>query len=473
MARFAKLSSRVDALSMAITSAGGKSKLFNVGLVMPTGKLAKVLSVSGPCVAANDCEPDFSIPYTLKCLLYPKRFKVLYGGRGSAKTRTVVAVLVEIARSRFERILCCREIQKSISASSKQELEDEIERRGFDDEFKITDSQITHLGTGSTFSFEGLFRNKTKIKGYAGATIVWVEEAEDVSRKSWDYLIPTIRAKGSEIWVTFNPSDKDAATWQQFCEPYVSNESSSYEDDRRFVVKINYDQNPWLTQELIDEREDMRQRDYDRYLWIWEGEFWTRSEAQVFAGKWVVEDFIEHEDINPLYGADWGFARDPSVLVRSYIKSECLYITHEVSGVGVELDDHRPMFLKVPGALDYTIRGDCSRPETISHLRRPWINKAVDSEKKTKGFRVVPCKKWSGSVEDGVEFVRTFKRIYIHTRCKLAAREFAKYSYKVDPNTDDVLPVIKDTENHLIDALRYSLGPFIGGKSTVTLKDIL
>ena len=183
---YANLAKRLDTVERSISSATGKSKPFSVGLVLPSGKHVKTLTVNGPVVAANDCEPDFLIPYTLKCLLYPKRLKVIFGGRGSGKTRGVTAIMVEKARAKFERILCCREIQKSIEASSKQEIEDEIERRGLEDEFHITDKHITHLGNGSTFSFEGLYRNKTKIKGYAGATIVWVEEAEDVCKKSWD-----------------------------------------------------------------------------------------------------------------------------------------------------------------------------------------------------------------------------------------------------------------------------------------------
>lgn len=402
----------------------------------------------------DDGEPDITIPEKMAGFLDHYPLKVCFGGRGSAKTRSIVSILVERCRIRFERIVCCREIQKSIETSSYQEIVDEIGRRGLDDEFAITDKKITHKSTGSTFGFLGLYRNQTQIKGYAGATIAWVEEAENVSRKSWDFLVNTIRAPLSEIWISFNPAQRDDPTWVDFVEPYVSQmESGIYQDEDALVVKINWSDNPWFKySSLPEKREKLMIRDYQRYLWIYEGEFFNRTESQVFADKWEVMEFEAPEDMIEFYhGMDFGFAKDPSAVTRCFVMNDCLYIDYEAGGVGVPLDDHGKLIDKIPTGSKYDILCDCARPETINHLQR-------------KGYKTKSASKWSGSVEDGVEFIRSFARIYIHPRCQETAKEFAKYSYKVSSKTDEVLPVIDDAWNHYIDSIRYALSPLIKDK---------
>lgn len=398
-------------------------------------------------------EPTILIPERLEKLLFPKRLKIIWGGRGSAKTRTVCSILIERARSFRERVACFREIQDSIADSSYQELADEIERKGHLSAFRLTESRIRVPSKKSMFSFAGLLRNITKIKGKAGGTFAWVEEAENVSRQSWDYLFPTMRAKGSEIWVTFNPREETDPTWADLVEPYWAGAVDGiYEDEHTLIIECNHSHNPWLTDELILERDKMKRIDYDRYLWIWEGKFRKNSDVKVFNGKWKIEEFEPSKDWDgPYFGADFGFANDPSTLIKCYIHDHRLYIRKEAYKVGVELDDMPAFYDQIEGSRDYVIKADCSRPETISHIKR-------------KGFKIKPAEKWGGSVEDGITFMRSFEKIIVHPDCPKTAYEFNAYQYKTDRLTGEVLPIILDKDNHILDGLRYSLDGMIKRK---------
>ena len=145
---------------------------------------------------------------------------------------------------------------------------------------------------------------------------------------------------------------------------------------------------------------------------------------------------------------DWGFAQDPTALVRLFVQDGALFVDAEAYGVGVELDELPQLFDSIPTTRKWPVKADAARPETISFMCR-------------KGFRVSAAKKWAGSVEDGVALLKGFRRIYIHPRCTHAADEFRLYSYKVDKNNGDVLPVIVDAHNHIIDAARYALDGYV------------
>lgn len=414
-------------------------------------QVIKRLKMTADGVEETSEEPTILIPERLEKLLYPKRLKIIYGGRGSGKTRTVTSVLTERSRFRRERIACFREIQGSIKESSYQEIIDEIERKGEFEEFRQVEGEITHKLTRSKFSFKGLYRNVTTVKGFAGATIAWVEEAENISQSSIDILEPTIRAPGSEIWLTFNPNKPTDAIWTNFVDPYLDQmQGGIYEDDDTLIIEVNYTDNPWFTDELEKTRLKAQRTDIDRYNWIWLGKFNKRADELVLGGKYVVQDFTPGEEWNgPYLGADFGFAQDPSTLTVCWVYDNVLYVEHEAYGVGVEIDQLGVMYEKAyPRAKEYVIRADCSRPETISYIAR-------------QGFRIEGCDKWPGSVEDGVTHMRSYDKIVIHTRCEHTADEASRYSYKVDKNTGDVLPDIVDKHNHCMDAIRYGIGPLI------------
>lgn len=375
-------------------------------------------------------------------LISPARYKVFYGGRGSGKSWTFAQILLCLSLQRKLRILCAREFQISIADSVHRLLCDQISALGLDQFFTITKTQITS-SAGSEFIFKGIRHNAQEIKSLEGVDICWVEEAQSVSGESWNLLIPTIRKEGSEIWISFNPGLPDDETYQRFV---VS------PPEHAVVVKVGWEDNPWFPDTLRQEMEYCRSIDTEAYAHIWGGEPRVISDAQVFKGRYEVAPFDTPDDARFFHGADWGFAQDPTALVRMFVQDDCLYIDAEAYGVGVELDELPAFFDSIATSRKWPIKADGARPETISHMCR-------------KGFRVSAAKKWAGSVEDGVSLLKGFRRIYIHPRCKHTADEFRLYSYKVDKNNGDVLPILVDAHNHIIDAARYALDGYVKSAS--------
>jgi phage terminase large subunit len=384
------------------------------------------------------------LPRKMGPIFQPARYKVFYGGRGSSKSWSVARYLIIRAYQSRLTILCTREYQKSIQDSVIKLLSEQIEALGLSGFFEIQRNAI-YGKNRSYFIFEGLHHNVTKIKSMEGVDIAWAEEAERISSESWDVLIPTIRKDGSEIIVTFNPDQETDPTYQRFVKSQPPDCIS---------VQVNHTDNPYFPEVLRREMEWMRRTDHDRYLHIWEGHPRNISDAQVFKGKYRVEPFETPETVERFYfGADWGFSQDPTVLVRCWIRDSVLYIDQEAHGVGIEIVDTPALFDTVLGVRKWPIIADSARPETISHMSR-------------QGFNIRGASKGKGSVEDGISFLRGFQTIMIHPRCKHTADEFRHYSYKVDKLTGDVLPLVEDSHNHIIDALRYALEPMMKASFT-------
>lgn len=426
----------------------------------------------------TDLPATIMIPERLEKLLFPKRRIIIYGGRGSGKTRTITAWLTEMARHQTERVLCLREVLKSIDDSSYQELVDEINRKPWADEFRCINNKISVPNKKSTFKFEGMRTNASQnLKAKAGSTKAWVDEAETVSRDAWDALFPTMRKKGSQVVISFNPREETDPTWKDLVEPYHAQMVDGiYEDEETLIIECNWQHNPWFTDELRGEKDRMARNDPDRYMWIWEGKFRRRSDVKVLNGKWIIEAFEPQKNWDgPYFGADFGFSQDPSTLNKLWINNRKLYVEYEANGVGVELDDmflfyagsdgatpdqldcikkRKPSERKydgIPDARRYMIKADCARPETISHIKR-------------QGFRIEGAEKWQGSVEDGITFLRSFDQIVLHPRCKNTIFEANAYEYKTDRLTGDILPDIVDKHNHHWDAIRYALDKLIKRK---------
>ncbi|WP_283149001.1 PBSX family phage terminase large subunit [Silvimonas soli] len=374
-------------------------------------------------------------------LFKPKRYKVFHGGRGGAKSWEIARALVLLASCKKLRILCAREVQNTIKDSVHKLLKDQIESLGLLPWFTITDTSIKST-TGSEFIFKGLRYDVQGVKSTEGIDICWVEEAQTVSADSWEVLIPTIRKEGSEIWISFNPKEEVDPTYQRF----VLNPP-----DDSVVVEVNYCDNPWFPEVLRKEMEYCKRVDFDAYEHIWLGKPRKISAAVIFSGRYRVDAFPDDLWIKAerlFFGADFGFAQDPSTLIRCFILENKLYIEHEAYGVGVELDEMHQLYDSVPSSRDWPIKGDNSRPETISYMHR-------------QGFSISAADKWPGCVEDGITHLRGFEEIIIHERCKHTADEARLYSYKVDKQTNEVLPIIVDKHNHCWDAIRYALDGYI------------
>lgn len=363
-----------------------------------------------------------------------KRHIALWGGRGGAKSRSIATALILQCMEGGRRILCAREVQKSIKDSVKRLLDDEINRMGLSSAFTSTESEIRGPN-GSLFIFTGLKGNAANVKSIEGVTDCWIEEAQSVSQDSINTLVPTIRASGSRLIWSWNP---DLET-----DPIdVMFRGDAGAPPRSVVQNVNYDRNPWFPDELREQMEYDRSRDYDKYSHIWLGQYRRNSEARVFK-NWTVEAFDTPLGAEHRLGADFGFSIDPSCAVRCHIDGRRLYVDYEAYGLGVEIVNLPNLFMTIPAAEKYWMTADSARPETISHLRK-------------HGFpHIQPALKGARSIEEGVEFIKSYDLV-VHPRCVHTIEELSLYSYKVDSLTNQVSSVLEDKNNHLIDALRYA-----------------
>ncbi len=387
-------------------------------------------------------------PAWSECLFRPSRYKIVHGGRGSGKSWAVARALVLKAAERKLRILCTREFQNSISESCHELLSSQIRSMQLAHKYEIQQQGI-YGRNGSEFLFIGTGTSPEKIMSMEGVDICWIEQAERVSERSFEILLPTIRQQGSEIWATFNPDEESDPVWQRFivnCPPDA------------IVVRVNHDDNPWFPPELERERVYLFRVDPESAAHVWGGNPRTNQSAQILRGKYVIEAFTPPSEPRwdgPYFGADWGFANDPTSLVKCWIVGQVhgqtqgkLMIEYEAYKVGCEITATPALFDAVPGSRDHMIRADNARPETISHVRNC-------------GFNIEPCEKWKGSVEDGIAVLRSFEQIVIHPRCVHAQEEARLWSYRRDRLTGDVLPDLASGNDHVWDAVRYALGPMV------------
>jgi len=401
-----------------------------------------------------------NLPYAFRELRVPSRYKAFHGGRGGAKSHSYAQELVLMGSERPLRILCAREIQKSISTSVKQLLDDKIRASGLGPKseggngfYRSTDKGIFG-GNGTDFLFMGLRSNPENVKSTEGIDIAWVEEANTVSQSSIEMLTPTIRKDDSEIWFSWN---------RRFETDPVDNMFLGGPPPPRSIVRrVTWQDNPWFPEVLREEMEWDKGRDRDKWLHIWQGELLKRSEARVF-NNWRVEDLDDQVVMGtlPRLGADWGFSVDPTVLIECYVIGRTLYFRREAYKVRCTIDETPALFAgsdhldppRWPNASGHRgmqsvrdgnrIVADSARPETIRYM-------------KDRGFKIIAARKGAGSLMEGVEFMKSYD-IVIHPDCVRTIGEFTHYSYKEDPLTNEVLSVLADDHNHVIDAARYAL----------------
>jgi len=377
------------------------------------------------------------------------RYRVLRGGRGSGKSFSVAKMSAIWGAIQPIRILCTREFQNSIKQSFYAEVANAIKSDPWlESAYEVGKDFIRHRTNGTEYLFAGLRHNIDSIKSMAQINLAICEESETIPHASWHDLIPTIRAPKSEIWIIYNPKSRDSWVAQTF--------DSIKLPPRTKIVTINHSDNPWFSKELEEQRlHDREVMDPALYAHIWEGEFYEHSDAQVFNGCYVVREFEPQQGWNgPYFGVDWGFAQDPTAGVKAWIHDNTLYIEYDFAQVGLELDATAQALINaLPEIERHTVRADSARPESISYLRRHGLP------------RITGAKKGKGSVEDGVEHIKSYRQVVIHPRCKETISEFGLYSYKVDRLSGDILPDIVDAYNHAIDSLRYALEPVMRARS--------
>lgn len=374
------------------------------------------------------------------------QYRCAYGGRGSGKSFTFAKMAAAWGASEPLRVLCTREYQVSIKESFHAELRAAIASEQWLQWFYHVGVDYLRARNGTEFIFRGLRTNIANIKSLAGIDLTIVEEAEDPPEASWQALEATVfRQPKSELWGIWNPRDEGSPVDKRFIQ-------NAPGPDVAAIAQLNYYDNPWFPKGLEQLR--LRQRemlDPNTYAHIWDGAYLLNSDAQILANKWKIAEFKPGDDWNgPYHGMDWGFSQDPLAAVKCWIHEDRLFFEYEAGGVKIEQDDiAEHVGAGIPGIANFEILADNARPETISFVRRHGLP------------RCTAAKKWPGSVEDGIAYLRGFKEIVIHPRCVETAKEARLYCYKVDAKSGQVLRTIVDANNHYIDAGRYALSPMI------------
>lgn len=232
---------------------------------------------------------DILFPEKLAPLFQPHRYKVVYGGRGKGGSWGIARALLLQGWENPLRILCAREIQRTIADSVHRLLSDQIKLLGLDSFYRVTDTEITGPN-GTLFSFSGLRHlDATKLKSYEGYDRAWIEEAENITKKSWGILIPTIRKDGSEIWVNLNPQLDSDETYQRF----VINTPPD-----TALMPMSYRDNPWFPDVLEKERIYLKEHDPEAYDNIWEGNCRTSVEGAIYAKE--IDAALREKRVRPV-----------------------------------------------------------------------------------------------------------------------------------------------------------------------------
>lgn len=391
-------------------------------------------------------ELELDFPEKLDFLFQPSRYKILYGGRGSGKSWGVARALIAKAVQNPIRVLCARELQNSISDSVIALLADQVSAMGLDGFFDVQRTAI-YGKNGSEFSFVGLKHNVTSIKSFEGVDVCWIEEGQAVSKVSWETLIPTIRKPGSEIWVTFNPDLDTDETYKRFVVNPPSN---------AIVRKVNWDDNPWFPDVLRDELDQLKAKDPDAYLNVWEGHTRQMLDGAVYANelrKAMEDGRIKEIQIDKSIGVstfwDLGWADMTSI-----------WFVQTVPGGEVRVID---FYQNCQKTIDHYVQV----LENKGYSYKDWWLPHDAENKNMTGKSVKDILQGMGkpvritpklSIADGINSARTLlDRCFIHeTNCADGLQNLRHYRYDVDPNTKMFSnKPLHDQHSHAADAWRY------------------
>ena len=386
------------------------------------------------------------VPKALLPLFKPCRYKVLHGGRGSGKSWSVARALIALAASKPLRVLCARETQKSIQESVHRLLKDQIGLLGLEAFFEVQESKIL-CKNGSEFTFVGVRQQGiANMKSYEGTDICWVEEAQVVTKRSWDILIPTIRKPGSEIWITFNPELDTDETYSRF----VANPPSD-----AWVAQVNWSENPWFPPELDKERQDWLKRDPVGYRTVWEGECRPAVEGAIYAHE--VEALIRDKRIcnvpyDPLLKVhtvwDLGWNDSMSIILVQRSASEVRIIDY------IE-DSHRTLDQYVA---DLRERRYNWGTDFIPHDGRAKdfkTGKSTEDILRALGRQVQVL--GAENVEEGIRRARMmFGRCYFDKeRTADLVNSLKRYRRQINQATNEPGAPLHDEHSHAADAFRY------------------
>lgn len=388
---------------------------------------------------------SIQLPEKLKPLFEPKRYKVLYGGRGGGKSMGVARALLRMGMAKPLRILCAREFQNSIKDSVLKLLEDQIayfELGGF---YEV--QKTTILGkNGTEFNFEGLKMNTDKIKSYEGIDICWNEEGQKISKSSWDLLIPTIRKEGSEIWMTFNPELETDETYQRFV---------LHPPKDSVVINMNYTDNPWFPKVLEAERLECKERDPDGYLNIWEGKCKQALEGAVYANE--IRELTQKNQITKV-------AYDPRSIVNTYwdlgyADTTAIWFIQKVGLEYHVIDYYENNFQSIQhyafelSKRQYVYGDDWLPHDGNAKSLGTGMTIKEQLEKLGRHVRITP----NIRIVDGIAAVRSVLPLcwFDEERCTDGLNALRHYRYNVNASTEELSrEPLHDWASHAVDSLR-------------------
>lgn len=386
-------------------------------------------------------------PSKLKFLFESHRFKVAYGGRGSGKSWNFARALLMMGTEKPMRILCAREVQRSIKQSVHTLLKDQIQELGIGDFYEVIETSIRGIN-GTEFNFSGLATNTVEsIKSFEGVDVVWCEEAQSISKRSWDILIPTIRKPGSEIWVTFNPYMDTDDTYKRF----VINKPPNAR-----IEKVNYHDNPWFPKVLEIERARCLNFNKEDYANIWEGD--TKAAA---------DGAIYHNEIRVAQEEGRITNIPPDALLKTHVVLDlgwndsmaillCQRSLSEIRVIDYIEDDHR--------TLD-------SYSDQLKKLNHNWGTMYLPHDARNKDFKygtsaeeIMQRLGWDTEIiprsdlETGIKLARmTFSRAYFDAdKSKRLIECLKNYRRAINQTTQEPGAPLHDSFSHGADAWRYA-----------------
>ena len=386
-------------------------------------------------------------PLKLECLFKPSRYKVLYGGRGGAKSWGVArALLIKGAQAPL-RVLCAREFQTSIKDSVHKLLCDQIMALGLEGFYEITQASI-RAKNGTEFSFVGLKNNVANVKSYEGVDVCWVEEAQTTSRMSWNVLIPTIRKEKSEIWITFNPELETDETYQRFVlKP----------PEDCIVQKVNWSDNPWFPETLKLEKDALKHRDPQAYNVVWEGLCRQTVDGAIFAKEMQMAELdgritkVNYDATKPVHAIfDLGWSDATAIWFLQFIGMETRLIRY-IEGNQQTMSDYLAKMQTFGYMYDTLWLPHDAENKTLAANGR-----SIEEIVRAAGYKtkIIP----KTPILDSINAART---IFINCwfdrdNCHEGLQCLRHYRYDVDPDTKQFSRTpLHDNYSHGADAFRY------------------
>lgn len=218
--------------------------------------------------------------------LKPARNKVLYGGRASSKSWDAAGFAIYLGDNFKLRFLCARQFQNKIAESVYTLLKIQIERFGLQDRYDIQRDKIINRFTGTEFLFYGLWRHIDEVKSLEGIDVCWLEEAHNITEHQWEILEPTVRKAHSQFWIIFNPRLATDFVWRRFVVSPPPN---------TVVRKINYTENPFLSQTMLDLIAAAKEEDFEEYQHIYLGVPRNDDESVIIKRSWIEAAIDAHK----------------------------------------------------------------------------------------------------------------------------------------------------------------------------------